>query len=100
MKYAGFYIPSSSLTKTALTAARETARYRNSSSPNLDRLSNGREERYTFRSSNAYSHSVVHSNDFFNVWKKGRHLSIALEMNLFNAATLPFRLCTLLTVFG
>ena len=76
------------------------ARYRNSFSPGLDGLSNGGEEKYAFRSSNAYWHSTVHSNDFFNVRKKGRDLSIALETNLFNATTLSFRLCTSLTVFG
>ena len=94
----GLLHPSSSLTKATLTEAGETTRYRNSSSPGLDELNNGREERYAFRSLNACWHSVVHSNDFFNVQKKGRHLSITLETNLFNAATLLFRFCTSLTV--
>ena len=100
VKYTGFCTPSSSLTKVALIAVGEMARNRNSSSPSLDQFSNGGEERYVFRSSNACWHSVVHSNDFFNVQKKGRHLSVAFETNLFNAATLLFRLCTSLTIFG
>ena len=100
VKYTGFCTPSSSLTKAPLIVAGETARYRNNSSPSLDGLSNGREERYAFRSSNACCHSIVHSNDFFNVQKKGRHLSVTLETNLFNAATFPFRFYTSLTVFG
>ena len=66
----------------------------------FDGLSNSREERYVFKSSKACWHLVAHSNDFFNVWKKGRHLSVALETNLFKTATLPFKLCTSLTVFG
>ena len=100
VKYTGFCTLSFSLTKAMLTAVGEMTRYRNSSSLGLDGLTNGGKERYVFRSSNAYWHLVFHSNDFFNVQKKGRHLSIALEMNLFNAATLPFRLYTSLTVFG
>ena len=58
------------------------------------------EMRYNFRFSNACWHSSVHSNDPFNTRKKGRHLSVALETNLFSAAILPFRLYTSLTVFG
>ena len=100
MKYTGFCIPSFSLTKAALTTSLKTNRYRNSCSPRLDGLSNGREERYAFRSSNACWHSFIYSNDFLNVRKKGRHLSVALETNLFNAVILLFRLCTSLTVFG
>ena len=100
VKYTGFCTPSSSLTRAALTTAREMARYRNSSSLGLDGLNNGGEEKYTFRSSNACWHSVVHSNNFFNVRKKGRHLFVTLQTNLFNAATLPFKLYTSLTVFG
>ena len=53
MKYTNFCTMFSSLTKAALTAAEETARYRNNSSPSLDGLSNGEEERYAFRFSNA-----------------------------------------------
>ena len=67
--------------------------------PGLEGLSNGGEERYTFKSSNACWHLTVHSNDFFNVRKKGRHLSIALEMNLFSATTLLLNLSTSLMFF-
>ena len=73
VKCTGFYTPSSSLTKVALTAARETTRYRNSSSPSLDGLSIGREERNAFKSSNACWHSFVHPNDFLSMRKKGKH---------------------------
>ena len=39
-------------------------------------------------------------NDFLRVRKKGRHLSVTFEMNLFRAAILPFKLCTSLIVLG
>ena len=78
VKYIGFCTLFFSLTKATLIAVGETTRYKNSSFLGLYGLSNGEEERYGFRSSNACWHSVVHSNDFFNVQKKGRHLSITL----------------------
>ena len=34
------------------------------------------------------------------MWKKGKHLSVAFETNLFSAATLSVRLCTSFMVFG
>ena len=83
-----------------LIAACETTKYKQSSSLGLDGLSNGRDERYTFKFSNAFWHSSIHSNDFFKVQKKGRHLSIAFVTNLFNDAILPFRLYTSLTIFS
>ena len=49
---------------------------------------------------NACWHLVVHSNDLFNVRKKGKHLSIALEKNLFNAAVFSFKLYTSLMIFS
>jgi len=52
VKYTVFFTPFSSLTKAALTAAREITKYGNNSSPGLDGLSNYGEERYLFRSSN------------------------------------------------
>ena len=52
VKYTVFFTPFSSLTKAALTAAGEIAKYWNNSSPGLDGLSNCGEERYLFRSSN------------------------------------------------
>ena len=45
VKYTSFCTPSSFLTKVMLIAARETTRYRNSSSLGSDELSNRREER-------------------------------------------------------
>ena len=53
VKYTSLCTPFSFLTKAALIVAGETARYRNNSSPGFDELSNGGEERYAFRSSNA-----------------------------------------------
>ena len=66
----------------------------------MDGLSSGGDERYFFKSSNAFWHSSVHSNDFLETRKNGRHLSVALETNLFRAATLPFKLYTAFTVLG
>ena len=54
VKYTGFWAPFFSLIKSVLTVAGETTRYRNNSSPGLDELNNGGEERYVFRSSNTY----------------------------------------------
>ena len=50
VKYIGFCTSFPSLTKAMLTVARETVRYRNNASPGFEGLSNGREERYAFRS--------------------------------------------------
>ena len=100
VKYTRFCTPFFSLIKAVLTVAGETTRYRNNSSPGLDELNNDGEERYVFRSSNTYWHLVVHSNEFFNAQKEGRHLPVTFEMNLFSVATLLFRLCTSLTIFG
>ena len=71
-----------------------------SSSPCLDGLSNCGSVRYLLSSSNACWHSSVHTNDFFNVLKKGRHLSVDRDMNRFSAATLPVSLWISLVVFG
>ena len=38
--------------------------------------------------------------DFFNVQKKGRHLSITLDTNLFSATTLLLRFYTSFTFLG
>jgi hypothetical protein len=48
----------------------------------------------------ASSHSDVHSNAFFKTQKSGKHLSVALETNLFSVATLPVRLWISLTFLG
>ena len=66
----------------------------------MDGLSSGGDERYFFKSSNAFWHSSVHSKDFLSTQKKGKHLSVALEMNLFRAATFPFKLCIAFNVLG
>ena len=100
VQYIGFCTLSSSLTKASLTATRETTRQRNSSSPGWEGLSNGGEEGYAFRSSKACWHLAVHSKDFFNVQKKGRHLSVALETNLFSIVILPLRHFTSFVFLG
>ena len=66
----------------------------------MDGLSSGGDDRYLFKSSNAFWHSSVHSKDFFSTRKKGKHLSVALETNLFRAATFPFKLYNAFTVLG
>ena len=45
----------------------------------------------------ATSHSSVHWKACFSVLKKWRHLSVALETNLFMVATCPISLCTSFT---
>ena len=77
----------------------DTARYRKSSLSGLDGLRSGRDTGYAFNSSNALWHSLVHSKALFRILKNGKHLSVAHEMNLLSAATLPFRLYTSLTFF-
>ena len=49
---------------------------------------------------NAVSHSSVQAKACDNVVKKGRHLSVALETNLFRAVILPVSFWTSLTVLG
>ena len=41
-----------------------------------------------------------YSKAYFRVLKKGRHLSIALEMNLLRALILPVSIYTSFTIFG
>ena len=66
----------------------------------MDGLSSSGDERYFFKSSNAFWHSFVHLKDFFSTWKKDRHLFVALETNLFKVTTFPFKLCIAFTVLG
>ena len=47
-----------------------------------------------------HSHSSVQTKACFKVLKKGRHLSVALETNLFRAVTFPVRDYSSLIVFG
>ena len=58
--------------------------------------------KYYLSALNAWSHLWSHMNLLlpFNESKKGRHFSMALEMNLLRAATLPVRLCTSLVLLG
>ena len=71
-----------------------TARYRKSGSPSTGFESSGGLLRYYLSALNACSHLSSHKNPLlpFNESKKGRHFSVALEMNLLRAATLPVRL--------
>ena len=56
--------------------------------------------KYLFNFLNAASHLSVHTKAYFNVLKKGRHLSVALETNLLIAAILSMSFWTSLTVLG
>jgi hypothetical protein len=86
-KYTGFCIPSSSRIKAALIAVGVTAKYKYRISPRMVRLSRGGLVRYAFKLEKASSHSFDHSKAFLRILKKGRHLSVEREMNLFNAAS-------------
>ena len=66
----------------------------------MDGLSRGAIVRYTLRSWKAFWHSSVHLNAFLRTLKKGKHLSVAFETNLFKAATHLVRDWTSLTFFG
>ena len=66
----------------------------------MDGLNSGGDDRYFFKSSNAFQHSSVHLKDFLSTRKKGKHLSVALETNLFRATIFPFKLYTVFTVLG
>ena len=70
-----------------------TARYRYSGSPSTSFESSSGLLRYSLSDPNACSHLSSHKNLLmpFNESKKGRRLSMALEMNLLRAATLPVK---------
>lgn len=78
----------------------DTAKYRNRSLPSFDGLRCGGSLKYWFSSWNAALHSSVQTKAYFRVLKKGRHLSVALEMNLLRVVILPVSDCTSLTDFG
>jgi hypothetical protein len=88
MKYIGFCTPSSQ-TNAALIGLGDTAKYRYSISRGMVQLSSGGQARYFFSYSKAYSHSSDHSNAFLKILKKGKHLLVNQEMNLFSVAILP-----------
>ena len=94
MYYTDHWIFSSSLTRASEIAYSVTARYRYSSSPPTGFESSGGLLRYSLSDLNAYSHLSSHENFLlpFNESKKGRHLSMALEIKLLRAATLPIKL--------
>ena len=100
VQYTGNCTQSSSRIRVELTAVRDTAKQRESSSPGLNKLSNGGDARYAFSSSNAPWHSLVHSKAYLSTLKNGRHLFVALEIKRLRDATLLFRLCTSLMFFG
>ena len=77
-----------------------TSRYKYKGSSSLGGLKNGGLTRYYLRAAKASSHSGVHINAFSKTLKNGRHLSVALETNLFSVTTLPVRLWISLTVLG
>jgi hypothetical protein len=77
-----------------------TAKYKYRTSPGIVRLSRGGLVRYAFKLEKASSHSSDHSKAFLRILKKGRHLSVEREMNLFNAASRPVSCCSCFVVFG
>jgi hypothetical protein len=99
-KYTGFCPPSSSRIKAALIAVGVTAKYKYRTSPGIVRLSKGGLVRYAFKLEKASSHSSVHSKAFLRILKKGRHLSVEREMNLFNSASRLVSCCSCFVVFG
>ena len=80
----------------------EIARYRvrSSSSEGLTRTGGMGELRYLFSAANACSQCVSHWKDFFRIWKKGRHLSLALDTKWLSAAILPIRRWTSVMLNG
>ena len=84
----------SSLTRAFEVAYSVTARYRYSGSPSMGFESNYGLLRYSLSDPNAYSYFSSHKNLLlpFNESNKGRHSSVALEMNLLRAATLSVKL--------
>ena len=72
----------------------DTAKYRVRSSPSAGLTRMGGELRYVFNAENASSHFVSHWKAFFKIWKKGWHLSFALDTNRLKAAILHVRRCT------
>ena len=78
---------------TALTARSNTAKNRKRGSSDVGFDKSKEEERYFFRSLKADAQSSSHLKlvPFFRSWKKGRHRSADLDMNLFKAAVIPVR---------
>ena len=68
-----------------------TAKYRVRSSPSTGLTRRGGELRYVFNAENSSSHFVSHLKAFFRTWKKGWHLSLALDKNRLKAVILPVR---------
>jgi len=78
----------------------DTAKYKYKFSPSLDGLKRGGLLRYRLSSWNAASHLSVQAKACFNVLKKGKHLSVALETNILRAMILPVSFWTSLIVLG
>ena len=81
-------------------AMAETVKYKYKFSPSLDGLKRGGLLRYRLSSWKNASRSSVQAKAWFNVLKKGGHLSVALETNLLRAAILLVSFWTFLTVLG
>jgi hypothetical protein len=82
-------MPPSSLIKATLTVVGETAKYRYRNSPGIVRLKSGGLDKYSLSYMNALSYSSDHSKAFLKILKKGRHLFVDQEMNMFKAAIFP-----------
>ena len=77
--------------RTALVEKSDTAKYRVRSSLSIGLTRMGGELKYVFNVVNASSHFASHWKAFFRIWKKGWHLSLALDTNRLKAAILPVR---------
>ena len=79
-----------------------TAKYKYNGSSSTGFESNGGLFRYSLSDINTCSHLSSHKNLLlpFSESKKGRHLSVALEINLLRAATLPVKLWTSFILLG
>jgi len=100
VKYTGFCNPDSSRTKTELTANGDTARYKYRISLSSGELKSGGLARYSCNWPKASSHSLLQTNVFRRILKKGKHLSFDQEMNRFKAAILPVNCCSCFVVRG
>lgn len=77
----------------------DTTRYKNKSFPSFDGLRRGGLLKYQFSSWKTSSHLLVQTKTYFRVLKKGKHLSIALEINLLRATILPVSVCLSFMIF-
>ena len=96
----GCWTLNSSRIKAELTAVCDIDRYNNRSSPFIDGLKSSGLARYSLRLWKAASHLSVHWKTCLKFLRKGGHLLVVLEMNLFRVTIHPFSLYTSFTILG